>query len=202
MHLSKVFKADDHKETKDLLLNPIVPFCDSDNGRLDAVEKEAYGRGFEAGRRAGLAVGEREAGILIDRFASILKELDELRAGYYRDKEEELVDMVIKVAGKVVHGEVSINRDIVLNVIKAAIEAINSKSNLVVRLNPEDLEYIKEKRADILDRFKEIDGISLQGDPEIGRGGCILQNEDGEVDARIEEALKLIEGRMKEAIER
>jgi len=62
-----------------------------------------------------------------------------------------------------------------------------------LRLNPEDAKFVQENLNKILDSTEVARNISIERDETIERGSCIVTNNYGDVDARIDEQLKEIE---------
>jgi len=202
---SRIYKLGKGGVIQPFVLNHMVPTDQSDSDAHELVtttiEREAYEKGFEAGARAGMEFGKEKIERLIKRLSSIIEVLSDFKDRYYANKEKELVNLIMAVARKVVHAELSINRDVVINVTKAAINHLTTTEAIVIRVNPDDLEYLLQTRPDLLKGMEGANGFRMEGDPGVGKGGCIIQSNHGEVDARIEQGLKVIETAMKEAIE-
>ena len=69
---------------------------------------------------------------------------------------------------------------------------IIKKSKIILRVNPEDFEYIERLRPEFFARFEELKSITATSDPSITRGGCFLETPYGDVDARVETQLERI----------
>ncbi len=198
--LSRIFKSGEIDSVQPLSLAQVS--CERNNfmGGPLTVEREAYEKGFEVGERAGLELGQEKINALIRRLSSIIDELIGFKERYYAEKEEELAGLVMTIARKVVHAEVSINREVVVNVVKAAIDTLTTREEIILRLNPEDLEYLMTNCSEFMRSLEEIKGFNVESDSYIGKGGCMIKNSNGEIDARIEEGLNTIENAMKETL--
>ncbi len=196
-YLSKIYKPGESNSVEPITFMSVTP-NDLDESLL--VEKKAYARGFESGEKAGFGLGQERVNKLIDRFESILEELIAFKDNYYSDKEEELAGLAVTIAKKVVHSELSVNKGVVKNVVKAAINAMTKTEGMTLRLNPEDLEYLIGNHPEFLKKLSDIKGFSVDGDIAVGGGGCLVASKHAEVDARIEEEFKVVENAMKEAL--
>jgi len=170
--------------------------------QLHTMEREAYTRGFEAGERAGIELGQQKIRPLLRQLSSILEELKQFKERYYADKERELVELVIAIAKKIIHTELSLNQNIVAQVVRAAVKAINKAESIVIKVNPDDLDYVLQLKPELLSSLREENGVSIEADPHIGKGGCLIQSNHGEVDARIEEGMRVIESIMRDMVKK
>jgi flagellar biosynthesis/type III secretory pathway protein FliH len=56
-----------------------------------------------------------------------------------------------------------------------------------IRLNPQDMQFLKEMKPDFLKEFTVIKNVTFEEDGAIKRGGAVLETLAGEVDARLEQ---------------
>lgn len=99
--------------------------------------------------------------------------------------------LAIAVAKKVVHREISVDRDIVQTLVHVALSRVAEKSGVTLCLNPEDYSYLLERKAEL--GQSEGRDIALLADKSIERGGCLIQTNCGDIDARIEEQFREVE---------
>jgi flagellar assembly protein FliH len=157
------------------------------------IEKEAYERGFNEGQKAGKEVGEKMVEALLKQYAQTLEELASLRKQVLSASEQEVVRLALEIARKVVKREVTIDEDIILALVKVAMNRLGEESVMTVRLNPRDVQSILRSR-NAADRGNVLnEAIKLVEDPLISRGGCLIETQSGIIDARVEEQFKEIE---------
>ena len=99
--------------------------------------------------------------------------------------------MAIEVAKKIVHREIQVDRNIIQTLVRVALSHISEKSSITVRLNPTDYKYITEQHTK--SAMPEGWDMSLQSDNSIQQGGCVIETECGDIDARIEERFREVE---------
>ncbi len=168
---------------------------------LPGIEREAYEKGFQAGERAGLEIAEEKKNIIIKKIEPIYEEIIAFKERYLKENEAEIVSLVISAAQRVVHDELKVNKDVVLKVIESAMRAMTATEQVEIRMNPEDLEYHREKSADFMTYLEEARGFSIVVDQELTRGGVLIESNHSEIDARIEEGIKNIDTAVKEAFQ-
>lgn len=146
-------------------------------------ERRAYARGkadgVEEGRQTALAESARHG-------QEVARVLDELR-GRFAELEaagaEQVLDLALAVARAVLCREVSVARDSLLPVLRESIaQIIDQQAHPRVHLNPQDLNTL---RAD-LDADAMLRGCRFIADSTVARGGCLVQTNQCEIDARLE----------------
>ncbi|MBI5683228.1 MAG: hypothetical protein HZC45_08745 [Deltaproteobacteria bacterium] len=211
--LSRIFRLGKAETSEPVLLNflPQMKVVGYEEDTIDVsrietqkmlIEREAYEKGFAAGEKAGMEMGKEKTLLQANRLLSVIDELSYFKDKYYADKEMEIIDIIVKTAEKVIQTELSINMDIVVNITKSAINAMVTSERLTVKLNPDDIEYLLSSRPDFLKNLQDARGFIVEGDNNVGKGGCIVESNHGEVDARIEEGLKIVGKEMREAVKK
>ncbi len=165
--------------------------------KAEQIEKAAYKKGFEEGKRKGVEDGKKVVEPLIETVKKELLEINKVKEEFYKTIESEMLELVIAVSKKVIHKEVATDRDTVLNTIKATVNSIIGKEEIKIKLNPEDLKLAKDIKVDISNLIEGVKNITIDGDISVGRGGCIVETNYGSVDARIEQQMEAIEHALK-----
>ena len=158
---------------------------------LAQLEKTAYESGFIQGEKAGMEIAEQKMEAVMRRYSESLLELEKLRSFLYTQVEHEVVKLSVEVAKKIVHREVQVDKEIIQTLVRVALSHVAEKSAVTVHLNPVDYNYLIAQRAELSQ--SEGRDISLLADKSIERGGCLIQTECGDIDARIEEKFKEVE---------
>jgi len=103
-----------------------------------------------------------------------------------------LVPLAIRVAEKVLGREIQMRPELVETQVIEALDQVSWCRRIVIRVAPEDLDILKRRRSDLMARLPEA-SLDLIGDPEITRGGCLIDSEAGQIDATLETQLAAIE---------
>ncbi|HRV08079.1 MAG TPA: FliH/SctL family protein [Acidobacteriota bacterium] len=159
---------------------------------LEQVEREAFQKGFEAGRSSGLEVAQKRLDAVLGRFTHSLAELDRARSELIRKTQEDLVRLSVEIARKLVHREIQVDPDIITGLVQAALGRLKDAARVTVTLNPEDYEWIVQR----LEKEPELLGereVELKASRDLERGDCIVECPFGMIDARISEQFKRIE---------
>lgn len=124
-----------------------------------------------------------------EQLADSVAEVAALRARVAARVEGELVRLALEIARKVVHREVNLDHEIALTLVRVALSRVNSRALARVRLNPADHAFIESRLA----QLGSAGTVELLEDHTVGRGGCVVETETGDIDARIEQQFAEIE---------
>lgn len=155
------------------------------------LEQTAYQNGYLQGENAGIQKAEFRVEEAMRRYGESILELSKLRSSLFAQVEREVVRLSLEVAKKIVHREIQADRDIIQTLVRVALSHAAEKSAVTVHLNATDYNYILTQRTELAQ--SEGRDISLLADKSIERGGCLIQTECGEIDARIEEKFREVE---------
>jgi flagellar assembly protein FliH len=155
------------------------------------LEKTAYENGFRQGEIAGIEITERRIEAALKRYADSVFEIGRIRASLYAQVEREVTRLAIEVAKKIVHREILVDRDIIQTLVRVALTHGAEKSAVTVHVSPVDYSYLLEHRAELAQT--EGRDISLLADKSIEQGGCLIETECGDIDARIEQQFREVE---------
>jgi flagellar biosynthesis/type III secretory pathway protein FliH len=158
---------------------------------LAHLEKTAYENGFLQGEKAGMEIAEQKVEAVMRRYAESILETGKVRSTIYSQVERDVVKLAIEVAKKIVHREIQADKQIIQTLVRVALSHVAEKSAVTIHLNPVDYEFLLEYRAELSQN--EGREIALLADKSIERGGCMIQTECGEIDARIEEKFREVE---------
>ncbi|MCX6138826.1 MAG: FliH/SctL family protein [Ignavibacteriales bacterium] len=166
---------------------------------------DGYRQGWEAGIEEGRRISqvEYETRLSEERQRSIIKalvQLETLMASIKKEfthlqsqSEEIMMRFALSIAELVVKRQVRLDNTIVLAQIKEALRRVVGVEHIKVRVHPSDEAMVREQRATIMANSDSLRDIVIEGDPKVEAGGCILESDSGNVDARLSTQLKKIE---------
>jgi flagellar assembly protein FliH len=172
---------------------PFSPEDTSDQNRREAIEEEAYRAGFARGQEEGRQTAREQAASLATALENTLRELDGVRTRLRRQLEQEVVALALQVARKVIRHELTVSQETILAVVKEALDSLEDPGKIAIRLHPEDLKHVRSASDQLTSVLDNLEHIHWEADPGITCGGCYIQTEYGEIDARIEEQLRAVE---------
>jgi flagellar biosynthesis/type III secretory pathway protein FliH len=159
----------------------------------EAIERAAYEKGYAQGEHEGRLAADAQAAPLRSALENTLAELDGIRERIRQQVEHEVVELALHIARKVVHHELSVSKDAIVGVVKDALGQLEDPGKIAIRLNPEDLKRIQSAGDRLKSVLDHLESVQFEEDAGIDCGGCYIQTEFGEVDARIDEQLRAVE---------
>jgi flagellar assembly protein FliH len=158
-------------------------------GRAASIEREAREQGEARARAIAAEEVAQAVAPLREQLSQTINEVEGLRAAITRRAESDLVRLAIEIAKKIVHREVTTDREIALTLARVALARLHSRAAAALHLHPDDYAYVAARR----ERLEASGAIDLIEDRSIGRGGCLIRTDMGDVDARIEQQFAEIE---------
>lgn len=169
--------------------------------RMSLIESEAYEKGFAQGEKDGFEMGSKKLEKILDRILCTLQDMVAYRQEFVKKYEKEMLHLIRAIAEKVLRVAVRMDNQIVRETILEAFSLAADRSEVTVRVNPEEVEYVKEIRPEFFGRISELRSITIESDPSITRGGCFMETTFGNVDARLETQLQKITKAVERAFE-
>jgi len=168
---------------------------------VEDVEQAAYCRGFSDGEKAGYEQGERAGGEaaqkqlepVLKSLRQLFAELESLRRRETRDFERDLVELALAVARKVVGQEVAVRPEAVAHLIRDALGRLEHAGALTIRMNPDDLERLADVQPQLVKGLSDPERVRFKADASLSAGGCFIESEAGDIDARVEQRFHLVE---------
>jgi flagellar assembly protein FliH len=153
---------------------------------ITRAKTEAFALGHAEGMKKGQELCKKKYSSAVAAANEVAKELGLLRRKIFEDAEGQMLDLAFAIAAKVIHQEVSINDDVIVGVLREAIQNIVERDGLKIRLNPRDYHYIMEMKPDFLPSLVGAKNVSVEEDASVSRGGAVIETAFGEVDARLD----------------
>jgi flagellar assembly protein FliH len=160
------------------------------------IEEEAFNKGYSEGIDKANSDSQdmlKEAEFIKEHAKTEYKEVLE-------NIENDAVNMIIDIAGKVINKEISLDKDYIYNLIREVIDNCTDKSSIIIKVSPKDHEQIKNNIEHYEDLFDEINEYEIRTDKKLDRGSCIAESKYGIVDASIGTKLRNIEKEFKKLI--
>jgi len=162
-------------------------------------EQEGYEKGFEQGEKDGLELGEKKSKKMLEKIEMLFESISRSKSDMLKMNEKDILDIIFKIAEKITQIQLGLNNTSVRKTIIEAIQYATEKSHIVLRINPEDFNFVEKLRPELFERFKMLKSIIVNSDSTIEKGGCYLETLSGDIDARIETQIEKIADSIKNA---
>lgn len=174
----------------------------------ETAEQEAREAGFAAGYEEGRQKGLEEAR------AGMQKAVDEANAKAARiialaerdtrdcvqKAESQIVEIAMAVADKVIPQHFIDAPQVVLPLVRAALEKVKDQSEIVVRVSADDYEFVLMAKDEFQMLLEGEETLSIAADRTIGPGGCVVESANGNVDARLETRMDILKKAVQEVM--
>ena len=168
------------------------------NQKVERVEKEASERGHKEGEEKGFQEGREEVSRLVERLHKVITQAIDKRGQIIEEAETQVVNLVLLMTRKVIKVISENQKNVVINNVVQALRKLKSRGDVVIRVNLADLELTTEHTNDFLSMVENVKSISVLEDSSVDRGGCIIETDFGQIDARISSQIHEIEEKILE----
>jgi len=170
-----------------------------DSDEVRQLIEEAFTKGVAQGRAEATDASREKVDQAVAALKTAIDEMEKIRSRDRERMEIETARLALAIAKKIVRYETE-HGNVIENVVKEAMQQVADPRKLTVRLNPKDIEAVAAL-GDRLQNGGDADAqLALEGDETVGRGGCVIEARLGDVDARIDQQIKVIEERLNDQL--
>lgn len=152
--------------------------------------KEAYELGLAEGRQEAFEKFSREIEEKLTGLEELLTSLGNGKAELINFNEAQLVQLAFQIATKVAHVEIEKNEQSLVEVLRGAVALAQDEENVTVRVATEQHEFVETLKKQHGRPFEFLKRIKFEPSDEISKGGCVVETNYGEVDARVEQRVQ------------
>ena len=136
---------------------------------------------------------------LVTALETMRQGLENRRASLLAALEEEVVELAVEVAEKLMLHDLDVNPDAVVDLVRNVIARASERKSLRVRLSPEDYAAIEERRKELDDSMADLGDFEMVNDRSLVHGDCIVETQAGTIaarlDRRLEKTVRSVSGR-------
>jgi flagellar assembly protein FliH len=170
---------------------------DAEN-RVEEIEKEAYGKGYKEGNETGYHEGQQEVERLVEQLHKVISSAVERRNEIIDETETQLISLVLQISQKVIKVISENQKNVVVNNVIQALRKLKTRNDVIVRVNLDDVDIASERIKDFMRMVENVKSITVVEDSSVDKGGCIIETDFGEIDARIASQLNEIQQKVLE----
>ncbi|MGC8594364.1 MAG: FliH/SctL family protein [Candidatus Kryptoniota bacterium] len=174
-----------------------VDQCESLEQRLTHSYEEGYRAGFLDGKNQAINELDQSFQIELDKaseqLSSVVRQFSAEVEKFYNEFDVAIVKLAISIARRIVVRELEIDEGAVLARTKEAIRKVIGVEKIKIHVNPSDEEYVRRHRSDLLSHADSVREIVIESDNKVERGGCIIESDLGNIDARLSTQFEIIE---------
>jgi len=161
--------------------------------QTQAAHRSGHEEGYQTGLNQGREEGRAEAERVLRQFQQAIKDTVEQRETLLREAKSKILDLVMQISRKVTFEAVSVDPRATLSIINGVVDSLVDRSKLKIKVNPEHLPLIEQNMERLKKESSTFKEISVEPDPRVRYGGCFIETPTGDIDARLESQLEVIE---------
>jgi flagellar assembly protein FliH len=164
---------------------------------LERVHQERY----DEGHGAGVASLEQEARDAVQRMDVLHRSMRHERDQVLLEAETLVVDLAVALARKVTQTQAQIDPKIVARTVRVALRHLSERSNLVIKVNQDDLQVASRFASAWVERIDQEAVLKVRVSDHVERGGCMIEGGEENVDARFESQLDIMQQALRAQVE-
>jgi flagellar assembly protein FliH len=204
-----VFNFEDLRQRGDAYLDSIRKQIEqmiaSAQAEVITLRKSAHDIGFEEGRNDGFkhaneaieqrarAIAEKTAAdglaTALPALKSVAESLAVERDRWIAEWEAIAVRLAAAIAERLVARQLQLNPELAREMIREALQLALGAPRVRVRLNADDAGMLGPQAAEVIRAFAACGEAEIVPDKALARGGCVIETQHGQIDARIETVL-------------
>ncbi len=157
--------------------------------RAAFIENEAYEKGYAQGEKDGFEFGKEKFMMALQNFSGIIREINDLKASLYKEWEQEILNLLLVMAKKVIQHEVETSPELIKYAVREALKYVVENSKVRIRVHPQDFAFVDEVKQSFLNEIAGLKYVEMIEDRNIMQGGCVLETDFGDVDATTDSQL-------------
>ena len=169
--------------------------------RLREEGDSARSQGYEHGHKVGLEKGLDEARRVLMQFEKAIQDAVNQRIALLEESRQKILELVIQISRKVTCDGLQIDPDATLTMIDGVIDQLVDRSRLRIKVHPNHLPMLEQNMDRFLSNSTTIKDLRFEADPRVREGGCFIETPTGDIDARLESQLEVIEHVLRGSVE-
>ncbi|HET8938209.1 MAG TPA: FliH/SctL family protein [Polyangiales bacterium] len=146
----------------------------------ERIRQTAHAEGYAAGNAAA---------------ARQLFDLASLQAELGKRTEHDATQAALLVAGQLLGSALTVEPEKIAALLRPHLARMRRAQRVVLRLHPDDATWLEQNPTALMELREQhtlASSLELRPDPSITRGGCVVESNIGELDARVETRLTLL----------
>ncbi|MBR4754720.1 MAG: hypothetical protein IK054_05995 [Lachnospiraceae bacterium] len=179
-----------YKEMADGIINEATEEADAIRAQAEAeaiqIKNAAKDQGFAEGMAQATAKATEEAAKRKQEFelerARLLAEHKEK----LNEMEPQVVSVVADIFEKVFRIQFEGKKDIILNLVRGAVDGIENSKEFLIKVPKENLQFIMEHKEELQDKVGQYVSIEIISDGELTDNQCIIETDSGVFDCSLD----------------
>ncbi len=170
--------------------------------KIKDIKAKAYKKGYETGLNEGQKNIADKVTNIINLFKSAINQTRKFENEINQAAETETVKLSMAVAQKIIISEVTVNEEVILNVVKKSLKLVLNQDRYLIKINPADLGIMQNAQPELSELIENYDDVIFESDESIDQGGCLIETNYGNIDGRLDQQIQVISDLMNAEIQK
>ncbi len=168
---------------------------------MNIIQNQSDKEGYRKGKLEGIQAGNLWAKDFIKKLNTILSTVAKERIELIDDAKDQISQLVIIIARKVVNTIVEDQSRVAYDNIIGVLRNLKGRADVVIRVNSEDLSQTSKHKREFLQAIEGIERIRILEDNMVDKGGCVIETEYGVIDSKVSTQISKIEKLVNDILE-
>jgi flagellar assembly protein FliH len=164
----------------------------------EAIRKRAESEGRQAAMQAVDEMVGKQLATVLPALKQAVQNIHDARHEWLTQWDSGAVHLATAIAERIIRRQLQEKPEIVLTLVREALELVAGHGEIRILLNPLDLQSLGDQVRLVVEELSPLIKTELKGDPEITAGGCRVETHFGVIDQQIESQLQRIEEELKQ----
>ena len=165
-----------------------------------AEREQLHQQRYEEGHQAGMDAREAEAREAVERLDRLHQAFKQERTQVLKEAELLVVDLATTLAHRVTGIQAEIDHKVLVRVIQTALEHLNERSNLEIKVHPDDLQIARRFAQRWVEKVAQDAVLKVTSSDHVSRGGCMVEGREENIDARLDEQFQVLNRALRAAL--
>ncbi|MFL5883939.1 MAG: FliH/SctL family protein [Thermoleophilaceae bacterium] len=194
LRASRSQPAQTQKEQAESIVNAAL-------SEADRIREVARAEGYESGKRAATVEASERFESAFAALGEALSHAREMQVRTADEVERHAVELALQIAEKALAGALNVEPERVIEVVRGALRCLVDRERVVILVNPEDLETVRDSVGDMVRSLGGIEHCEVQEERRVERGGAVVRSDAGEIDAnfctKLDRAREVLEAELR-----
>lgn len=158
-------------------------------GKLEG-KKIGEEEGYKSGYNDGLEKAEEENRFIVAELERMISDVQDAKKFIAQKYEDDLQNLAVAIAKKIVNAELEVNGDVISNIIKGAVSDYYNQEWVTITVSEKTADKIEQIDKSIIRELKRVSGnVKIIASPQAEDGDCFIELPEVAIDASVDAQL-------------
>ncbi|MFD0049308.1 flagellar assembly protein FliH [Actinomycetes bacterium NPDC127524] len=163
--------------------------------------QQAFDQGYQEGLESGRQRGYGEMSQSIEFAKTVVEASKKDYQQHIESSEKIILELGISVAEKIIGKAMETDSEYFFSAVKKAIKNAREYRDIQLHVHPAHYEFILSRKEELLSIFPKETDFYVYPDHDLNEGSCIIESQNGRIDASIDTQLEVIKQKLADMLE-